>query len=124
MRDQEGFTLVEVLVAVCIFMLGILGVIALFGSAAKSGRQAADETNAALLAQTVVAELRSQVNAGHKITAVIERSHDDFPGYKYSVEAVELDDGDREYYVEIDIFWKRRSRVRSEKFKTIIIRKE
>ncbi len=124
MKDQDGFTLVEVLVAVGIFMLGMLGILALYGSAARSGRLAADETNAALLAQTVVAELRSQVNAGHKITAVIERSHDDFPRYKYSVEAVELDEGSGEYYVRIEIFWQRKSKVRAEKFNTIVMKKE
>jgi len=124
MRRNEGFTLVELLVAVFIFSVGIVGVLALFVGAAQSSRIAAEETEAALVAHSIVAELRSEVEAGRKITNVINVRHPDFPKFHYSVDAVALDKTGREFFVEITITVKRRSRAYNEKFRTIIVRKQ
>jgi len=124
MERSDGFTLVELLVAVFIFSVGIVGVLALFVSAAHSSRIATEETEAAFAANCIVSELRSEVEAGRKITNVINARHPDFPKFRYSVEVVALDSSGREFYVEITLTVKRRSKAYDEKFRTIIVRKQ
>ena len=123
MREKEGFTLVELLVALFIFTVGIVGVMALFTGAARTARRAQEETEAALVASSVAAELRSEVESGRKIAAVVDRQHADFADYTYSVTSVQLDDEGMEFFVEITVSW-RRGGGRSEKFQTIIVRKQ
>ena len=119
---RSGFTLVELLVAVFIFSVGIVGVLALFTGAARAGRRAQEETEAALVASSVASELRSEVEAGRKIVAAVDHPH--FPRYKYSVSSTQLDKAGREFYVEITVTWMRAGKLREEKFSTIILRKQ
>jgi len=121
---RSGFTLVELLVAVFIFSVGIVGVLALFTGAARAGRRAQEETEAALVASSVASELRSEVEAGRKIVAAVDHPHADFPRYKYSVSSTQLDKAGREFYVEITVTWMRAGKLREEKFSTIILRKQ
>lgn len=56
-EGARGFTLVEILVALGVFALGITGVFALFGTATFTAQQAFDTTEAEALLDSVCAEL-------------------------------------------------------------------
>jgi prepilin-type N-terminal cleavage/methylation domain-containing protein len=59
-RGRRGFTLVEVLIALAILGIGILGVTLLFPAAMRESRLAGGETIAAMYAESVVDMLRAQ----------------------------------------------------------------
>jgi len=58
-RGRRGFTLVEVLIALAILGIGILGVTLLFPAAMRESRLASGETIAAMYADSVVDMLRA-----------------------------------------------------------------
>ena len=58
-RRQNGFTLLEVLLAVGVLMLGSLGVMALFAIASESHRAAVEQAQTALAAETLLADYQS-----------------------------------------------------------------
>ena len=125
MRNSGGFTLVEVLVALFIFTVGIIGVMALFYGAARTGQMAKEETESALVGSSVIADLRSQLEGGAKLADQPERPHRDFHKYKYTVSVIALDEESREFYVEVLVRWQARGgRGREQKFSTIILRKQ
>lgn len=55
---QAGFTIMEILIAVAILVVGLLGIVALFPFAVELGNRSIQETNAVLLAQSVERALR------------------------------------------------------------------
>lgn len=72
LRVAGGFTLVEVLVTIVVLSLGVLGVAALQIGAMRAAQQAYYRTQAAMLAQQIVAAMRANraaaVHEGHYAT--------------------------------------------------------
>jgi type IV pilus assembly protein PilV len=56
-RDGAGFTLIEVLISILIFSLGVLGTIALQARAAQFATQNGDRSRASLLANEMVSTM-------------------------------------------------------------------
>lgn len=56
-KNENGFVLLDALVAVLIFSFGILGIVALQASATKLGADAKYRTDAALLADRLIADM-------------------------------------------------------------------
>ena len=54
MKQNNGYSLIELLVAVAVFALSIPGLLALFSTASESHRMAINRIRMALLAQTVL----------------------------------------------------------------------
>ncbi len=54
MRRNAGFTLIEILIAMVILMVGLIGILAVFPAALKAANQAVQDTYAAAIAQSVV----------------------------------------------------------------------
>jgi len=50
---EKGMTLIEILIALIVMVLGVLGIMALFPPALQSGTESMEETNAAILAESV-----------------------------------------------------------------------
>jgi prepilin-type N-terminal cleavage/methylation domain-containing protein len=50
---QQGMTLIEILIALLVMTLGVLGIMALFPPALQSASESMEETNAAILAESV-----------------------------------------------------------------------
>jgi len=58
-RNAPAFSLTEVVIALGIFAVSMVGVLALFPVASATSRESSEETQAAILAQTVFTDLRS-----------------------------------------------------------------
>jgi len=54
---QQGMTLIEILIALLVMVLGVLGIMALFPPALQSASESMEETNAAILSESVAHSL-------------------------------------------------------------------
>ena len=57
-KSRQGFSLVEVLVALVIFIIGVIGIMQLFPATLRASADSAARARATLLAEAKVAELR------------------------------------------------------------------
>ena len=57
-RREAGFTIMEILIAAAILVVGLLGILALFPVAVNTGKRSIEDTNAVLIAQSVESALR------------------------------------------------------------------
>ena len=73
-----AFSLTEVVIALGIFAVSMVGVIALFPVASSAGRESSEETQAAILAQTIFSDLRSSTQAKGKSAGWIVRGPNTF----------------------------------------------
>jgi type II secretory pathway pseudopilin PulG len=62
--NAGAFSLTEVVIALGIFAVSMVGVLALFPVASSAGRESSEETQAAILAQTIFDDLRSSTSVG------------------------------------------------------------
>jgi type IV pilus assembly protein PilV len=77
-RAQGGFFLIEAMVAILIFALGILGLVALGGTAVASQSDAQYRTEASTLADAIAGEMALNVvrtNAGAAFASLAQFSH-------------------------------------------------
>ncbi len=58
-RGQEGFTLLEVLIAIAILLVGIVSVVSLFPNSLMQARIANERTITAVLANSVLGQIRA-----------------------------------------------------------------
>ena len=106
-------TLVEVLMAGAILAFGMVGILALLGTAHRSHRQAIHETTSVQIAQTVFAEYRSLFARGYTPGSELKKVHEDYPDYKYDVKVTDLrlatsriyPDYGREFLLEVRVYW-------------------
>jgi len=129
---SSGFTLIEILLAIGILAIGITAVLSLFMMGARSHRRATDRTRSALLADTLVNQIRADLaetlptrykeDAANNISfwdltdpanpkeikpenqnpAVLA----DFPEFRYYVTFAKLYPDGRDYYkVKIIVVW-------------------
>ena len=61
--NARAFSLTEVVIALGIFAVSMVGVLALFPVASSTGRESSEETQAAILAQTIYDDLKSSAEA-------------------------------------------------------------
>ena len=59
-RSNSAFTLIEVMLAISIAAIGIIAILGLLPGAIQSGRDAADNTLSATIAQDIFSNIRSQ----------------------------------------------------------------
>lgn len=115
-RGEAGFTLVELMVAIGVLVVGMAGVIAIYWSAARTAREARDRTNAAIIAEGVAAEL-----AAGTLRLPLTRSPDpNNPRYERTITARPIDPAGQHRLVEIKISWRTRGgRERGVTYRTI-----
>lgn len=63
-KYKSGFTLIEVVFALAVLLIGLVGVLALFPVGLTASKKAGDYTTAALVAEQVIANIRS---AGYNV---------------------------------------------------------
>ena len=95
-RPPAGFSLTEVVIALGIFAVSMVGVIALFHVASSAGRESSEETQAAILAQTIFSDLRSSTQAKGKSAGWIVRGPDTFNANQW-IRPISLTTGSTNY---------------------------
>lgn len=128
-RRDGGFTLIEILAAMGILVVGVGSVLALLTFGAALQRTAEARNDVALAAAQVIAELREQSfpiasggGAGAPDAGPIER---DVPGHPRLRARVELKENPAlpgEYAASVSIGWQERGKRRWETFRTILQR--
>lgn len=118
-RSESGFTLLEIMVALGIFAVAIASIMSLLLVAASSHKSAVDYTRAAMLAETVAADLEGQLRLGKPLRPVKDAAHASFPRMRYDLELHPVDD----YCAEavIVIRWKREGKDREQRFGTVLL---
>ncbi|MHC5036899.1 MAG: type IV pilus modification PilV family protein [Planctomycetota bacterium] len=128
-QRNSGFSLLEVLVALGIVTIGVTAVLALFASGVDIHKQAVDQSNAALVAQTLASELEAKYTVARidawlrekgkkrkkrRISGYLKDIPDrrpvevpGFPGYRYSVKFTPLDPDENAVLARIKVYWRK-----------------
>ena len=118
-----GFTLMEVVTAVFIFLLGIVGVISLFTAAAVFHKGASDRTRVSLALQQVICEIDDRLkrgayrDAGGELTSCREVG---IPGYERMGYEAEFEEtgrtGESMVIARVSVTWLERGKTKRETF--------
>jgi Tfp pilus assembly protein PilV len=123
-------TLIEVLLSFAILTVGLVSVFAILNAGFRSHKRAINETEAGMVAESVLAELRAEFfhsrvpNSARDFTA-----SKDFPGYSYKCTVIPLDPSrkgveqtfsDREYFVRVQVRWSDRGDDKSISIDTVM----
>jgi type II secretory pathway pseudopilin PulG len=122
--ESGGFTLVEILVALFVMIIGISSAFALFASATAMHKRATDQTTVAMMAESILSEVENRLTAGTPIEA-IARADATFSGYqdyRYDLELQPIDEEGCEVFVRLGIRWLKQGRERNQEFTTILLR--
>ncbi|MBL8804803.1 MAG: prepilin-type N-terminal cleavage/methylation domain-containing protein [Planctomycetes bacterium] len=137
-RARRGFTILEVLVAMAILLVGMTAVLGLLSFGAAMARSAALKSAAAISVEAIVADLEETLFpltqepgttrwiVGEPI-AIEDRPVPGHAGVSYSARAVGDPSDNRaggplRYRVEIQVQWTAGGRVRSKTFQTLMLR--
>lgn len=119
-KTRSGLTLLEVLVALIVLLVGIGGMIALYGAAASRHRLAKDQQTVARLARAVLSDVQSD---SRDFQNAANLTHREFPErFRYDLEFEPLSAELGEYRVRVTIRWKQAGREHEETFETILLR--
>lgn len=75
-RRPDGFTLIEILLALAVLAIGMVGIMALFPVGLDSSRRAIEDTTSANVAESVKAALVQAMRTKPRTTRVVNFSHD------------------------------------------------
>jgi len=115
-RPARGMTLIEVMISFAILITGLVSIFAILNAGFRTHKRAINETEASILADSILSEMRSEFSNGHVPNHDHGNFHEsiDYPGYYYSRTVVLLEPtrrgqdqraGDREYFVHVDVRW-------------------
>lgn len=79
-RRRQGFTILEILIAIVVLVLGIMGIIALFPTAIESGNKTVEDSYAAAITQSVV----DSITVGLRESRYQTSSSTATPGFSYT----------------------------------------
>ena len=116
-RSRQGYSLIELLAALTIFGLGVLGSMELFAVCLQSTSASLGYTQAALLAQGRIEEIIAEEN-----TATGTDSGDfgdDFPGHSWETH-IENTHQDGLISVEVVVTWTERGRDKAYRLTTLV----
>jgi type II secretory pathway pseudopilin PulG len=135
-RAARGMTLLEVMIATGILVFGMVAILAIILTAQRSHQRAVHETNAVQVANSILSELRAQMDRGQLPEAYSPDRpfeqlprHRDYPDYRYAVTLKKLEPQRRnpkapplgeEYYVEVKVFWSQRGEAQLATFQTVM----
>lgn len=118
---QAGFTLMEVLVALAVFIVGIAGIWGLYWAALQSHQQALDEQRVAWLAQSLMAELKNtELRSQLPLPNISHAKSQFFPDYSYDIVCHDI--GHNAVAIELKISYLRRGKTKQQSFYTVVYR--
>lgn len=126
-RERAGFTIVEVLLAMFILLIGSVGIIAFLTFGGSTARHAQLRTQAALAVEAVEADIERYIfpyengELGDPV-ALEKREIAGVPGVVYNATAVANPDLPREYRVDIEMTWQSAGVNRGKSWSTLIIK--
>ena len=105
----RGFSLIEILIAMAVLVIGMVGVLAVFSSAVGLHKRGVDQTSAALLAETILEGAQAFALEGQTADQIstrgggryVFRTSENYPGYQYKMICTEL--GEREYKLVVEV---------------------
>ena len=127
-NPRRGFTLIEMMIAMGLLVVGVTSVLGLLAFGAALQRTAERRGEVSLAAEQVIADLRDTftLNEDGTLTdmpaAKFERTIPGHPLLKARVEVKKNPKLDGEYFATISIEWIERGAARSEEFRTILQR--
>lgn len=106
---QSGFSLIEILIALAILVIGMVGVLAAFASAVGLHKRGIDQASAALVAETVLEAKQAEALAGKTADELSTGSagdyrfehSPDYPAYQRRIVCQELND--EEYLLTVEV---------------------
>jgi prepilin-type N-terminal cleavage/methylation domain-containing protein len=128
---SRGFTLFEIIAAMAIFLVGIVGILSLLTASAALQKEAVDLSTSAMLGDELVASVRAELSGGAdrdpatgRVKPWPERPVPGHDGYFYDVRFAEDPvSEDTPLKVEVRVFWKTAQRKRSTSFTSFVIPK-
>lgn len=137
-RSRRGFTILEVLVAMSILLVGMSAILGLLSFGAAMTRTAALKSAGAITVDAIAADLEESLfpleldpatrewTVG-KPVAIERRELANYPGVNYSARATpdpndKRPGGPLRYRVDIEVEWTAGGRVRSKNFQTLMLR--
>jgi hypothetical protein len=127
-HPKAGFTILEVVLAMGILVIGMTVLISLLTFGAALSRTAAMRTAAAASIEAVLADLEESMfpldengDAGEPLP-IVDREVPTSPDVLYSAMAEPNPDRPREYRVDVDMRWKSSGVQRKRRFTTIVLR--
>ena len=117
-RKAQGFTLLEILIALVVFVMGSVSIWSLFAVAVNTYNESLDHQIASLVAESVLADLEDVYLVKSNKRSVFEGKSFHFPEYKYELKWVDI--GDDAIFIKLKIFYQRRGQEREFKFHTVI----
>lgn len=131
-RARAGMTIVEVLVAMGILLVGLTAVLGLLTTGAALSRSAVLRTAAAAATEAVVEDLRETLfpvdpegglwSVPGPPQPVVERALPGEPSIVYSATAVENPDRPGQYRVDVEMSWQSAGVRRARSFSTLLVR--
>ncbi|HNZ65775.1 MAG TPA: prepilin-type N-terminal cleavage/methylation domain-containing protein [Planctomycetota bacterium] len=120
-KQQQGFTLIEVLIAMAIFLVGSAGLWGLIATSINTHREAIDEQKIAFLAESIVAELRGvDIVVGRDVKNIVNAKSKNYPDYTYDVQFTNMENNT--VLVQLQIHCIRYGKKQSYDFKTVVCR--
>lgn len=103
--DRRGMTLIEILLALIVMVLGVVGILALFPPALQSSTESMEETNAAIIGESVAQALVNSIRFAFFNPATsqweVTLAHDfklgSLPIYKFTLPRLPLNPGEAEW---------------------------
>lgn len=123
-QKNTGFTLVEVLVAMGVLMIGLTSALALIAAAASTHKKSIDQTNAAFIAEAVVASVEQRLHNVNKLDELMAADQQiaGYPLYRYSVFVHPLNQDQSEVLVAVSVYWDSGGRKLAKTYQTILLR--
>jgi len=129
-RPARGFTLLEVLVAIMVFVLGIAAVLPLFAVAGASHKRAIDQAHVSWIAPRIAAKIQEGLTSSNPKDVKNQGWEEYGQAYVYDATFTPLSmgrqggaAGDVAFMLTVEVRWKELPQLRVEKFETVVLRR-
>ena len=129
---RAGFTLIEVVLAMFVLLIGMTSILGLLSFGAALSRTASLRGGAANSIEAVVADLEESLfplqveQDGDEVAGepedVTDRALPGYPGLTYSTHSTQNPENALEYRVDVEVRWAVGGTTRSKKFTTLLLR--